>query len=44
MKKLIPLGFLFFVCLALLSIAKPAHADTVIAPTSITTNTVWSSV
>ncbi len=44
MKKIGFYSLLFFTCLALLFTVKTAYAETINAPTSITTDTVWSNV
>lgn len=44
MKKIGFYSLLFFTCLVLLINAKSAYAETINAPTSITTDTVWSNV
>jgi D-lyxose ketol-isomerase len=43
MKKLRFPGLLFFACLVFLFAPKTANADTIIAPISITTDTVWGN-
>ncbi|TEB10868.1 right-handed parallel beta-helix repeat-containing protein [Pelotomaculum propionicicum] len=44
MKKIGLVSLLFFTCLALSFTVKTAHAETINAPTSITTDTVWRNV